>query len=239
MPVSLEEGIARDLGVGVGDSISWDVGGMPVESVVTSIRHVDWGRLQPNFFAIFEPGHVDAAPQTIIMLARIPDPARRADFQRALVHAFPNVSALDFSRVQEAIDSVLSRVRLAVTFLGLFSALAGIVVLIGALATSRLQRTREGALLKTLGARRPQILTVLFTEYLALGTLATAAGLLLAWLAAALLVPRVFQLTFTTHLTPMLVIWAVVSGLTVVVGLAGSRNLLRRPPLAVLREVPE
>jgi putative ABC transport system permease protein len=141
--------------------------------------------------------------------------------------------------VQEAIDSVLSRVRMAVTFLALFSALAGIVVLVGALATSRLQRTREGALLRTLGARRPQVLTVLFTEYLALGTLATAAGLALAWVASAMMVPHVFQVTFHTHLAPMLLIWGAVAGLTLVVGLAGSRGLLRRPPLAVLREVPE
>jgi len=239
VPVSLEEGIAQDLKVGLGDTISWNVGGMPVESVVTSIRHVEWSRLQPNFFAIFKPGYIDDAPQTIIMLVRIPDPTRRADFQRALVHVFPNVSALDFSRVQEAIDSVLSRVRTAVTFLALFSALAGILVLVGALATSRLQRTREGALLKTLGARRTQVLTVLFTEYLALGTLATAAGLALAWIASAIMVPHVFQVTFHTHAVPLLVIWGAVAGLTLAVGLAGSRGLLRRPPLAVLREVPE
>lgn len=237
--VSLEEGIAQDLKVGLGDTIAWDVSGKSVESVVTSIRHVEWQQLQPNFFAIFEPGMLDDAPQTIIMVARLPDPAERASFQRSLVQAFPNVSALDFSRVQQAIDDVLSQVRLAVAFLGLFSALAGVVVLIGALAASRLQRTREGALLRTLGARRPQVLAVLFTEYLALGTLATATGLVLAWVASAILVPRVFQLPFTPHLGPMFVIWAVVAGLTIMVGLVGSRGVLGRPPLAVLREVPE
>ncbi len=175
--VSLEEGIANDLHVGLGDTITWEVGGVEIPSVVTSIRRVDWNRLEPNFFAIFEPGSVDEAPQTIIMVARIPDAGARASFQRALVGAFPNVSALDFSRVQSAIDEILSRVRQAVAFLGLFSALAGVVVLIGALASSRVQRMREGALLKTLGARRRQVLVVLFAEYLALGTLATATGL--------------------------------------------------------------
>jgi putative ABC transport system permease protein len=237
--VSLEEGIAQDLKVGLGDTISWDVSGETVRSVVTSIRHVDWGRLQPNFFAVFQPGAIDDAPQTIIMVARLPDAEERAAFQRSLVHAFPNVSALDFSRVQQAIDDVLSQVRLAVGFLALFSALAGVVVLVGALAASRLQRTREGALLKTLGARRPQVLTVLFTEYLALGTLATATGLVLAWGAAAILVPHVFHLGFTTHPESLLLIWAVVTGLTLLVGLVGSRGVLGRPPLAVLREVPE
>jgi putative ABC transport system permease protein len=237
--VSLEADIANDLKVDLGDTITWDLGGLDVPTVVTSIRTVDWNRLEPNFFAIFEPGAVDRAPQTIIMVARIADAGARATFQRALVGEFPNVSALDFSRVQAAIEEILSRVRDAVVFLGVFSALAGVIVLIGALASSRVQRMREGALLKTLGARRRQVLVVLLAEYLALGTLATATGLGLSWVASAIMVPRVFDIGYSLHLVPLLTIWAAVAGLTVVVGLVGSRNLLNRPPLAVLREAPE
>lgn len=237
--VSFEIEIAEDLRVGLGDTITWDVAGLRIPSVITSLRRVEWERLEPNFFAIFEPGTLEEAPQSHIMVARIPDPEARATFQRDLVHAFPNVSALDFSRVQMAIDTILSRVRQAVAFLGLFSAIAGVVVLVGALASSRVQRTREGALLKTLGARRKQVLTVLFAEYLALGSLATAAGLALAWAASAILVPRVFEVDYSVHLVPLLAIWAGVASLTVIVGLAGSRSLLARPPLAVLREAPE
>lgn len=237
--VSLEDDIARDLRVGLGDTITWNVSGMEIATVVTSLRTVEWDRLEPNFFAILEPGVLDDAPQSILMVTRIPDAAERAQVQRALVGAFPNVSALDFSRVQEAIDSVLSRVRQAVAFLGAFSALAGIIVLIGALATSRAQRLREGALLKTLGARRRQVLTVLFSEYLALGSLATASGLVLAVLAAALLVPNLFEIDYTVRPVSLLLIWLVVVTLTVLTGLLGSRDLLRRPPLPILREAPE
>ena len=237
--VSLEAGIATDLKVDLGDTITWDVGGSEVSTVVASIRTVDWNRLEPNFFAIFEPGAVDRAPQTIIMVARIADVEARSAFQRALVGAYPNVSALDFSRVQAAIEEILSRVREAVAFLGVFSALAGVVVLIGAIASSRVQRMREGALLKTLGARRRQVLVVLFSEYLALGTLSTATGLALSWVASAIMVPQVFDVPYTVHAVPLLTIWAAVAGLTVIVGLAGSRSLLTRPPLAVLREAPE
>jgi putative ABC transport system permease protein len=237
--VSLEADVASDLRVDLGDTIAWDVGGSEIATVVTSIRTVDWNRLEPNFFAIFEPGTVERAPQTIIMVARIADAEARAVFQRALVGAFPNVSALDFSRVQAAIEEILSRVRQAVAFLGIFSALAGVIVLIGALASSRVQRMREGALLKTLGARRRQVLVVLFSEYLALGTLSTATGLALSCVASAILVPTVFDVDYALHVVPLLAIWAAVAGLTVVVGLVGSRRLLARPPLAVLREAPE
>jgi putative ABC transport system permease protein len=237
--VSLEEDVAGSLRVALGDTITWDVGGVPIPSVVTSLRRVDWTQLEPNFFAILEPGVLESAPQSIILVARLPQEEQRSQIQRDLVGSFPNVSALDFSRVQEAIDAVLSRVRQAVAFLGTFSALAGVIVLLGALATSRMQRLREGALLKTLGARKNQVLTVLFAEYLALGSIATAAGLVLAVAGSAIVVPWLFELDYRVRMTSLSLIWLVVVTLTVVVGLLGSRDLIRRPPLPVLRDAPE
>jgi len=236
---SLEEDLAESLRVGLGDTITWNVSGIEVPSVVTSLRRVDWNRLEPNFFAILEPGLLDDAPQSNILVARVPDAGQRAALQRGLVSAFPNVSALDFTRVQETIDSVLAGVRQAVGFLGLFTALAGVIVLLGALATSRVQRLREGALLKTLGARRAQVLTVLLTEYLAMGTLATASGLLLSVVAASVMVPGVFEIEYRPQVLPLALIWFAVVALTALVGLLGSRDLLARPPLPVLREAPE
>ncbi len=237
--VSLEEDVAVSLRVGLGDTITWDVSGIEVPSVVMSLRRVDWDRLEPNFFAVLEPGVLEDAPQTIVMVARLPDATQRAAIQRDLVGRFPNVSALDFSRVQEAIDNVLSRVRQAVGFLAAFSALAGVIVLLGALATSRQQRLREGALLKTLGARRRQILTVLLSEYIALGTVATGSGLMLAVAGAAIVVPTVFDMAYAPRFGSLAIIWLVVVALTVLVGFLGSRDLLSRAPLPVLREAPE
>lgn len=233
--LSLEADIAEALRVDLGDTIGWDVAGTEVSAVVTSLRRVDWDRLEPNFFAVLEPGVLEGAPQNLLAVARVPEPAERDRIQRELVGVFPNVSALDFSRVQEAIESVLSRVRQAVAFLAGFSALAGIIVLAGTLATSRAHRLREGALLKTLGARRSQILTVLFAEYLALGSIATASGLGLAIVATALMMPRLFEVGFTLNIGVVAAIWAAVVGITVVTGLVGSRDLIRRPPLPVLR----
>lgn len=237
--VSLEADVAAALRVELGDTITWSVSGFTVPTVVTSFRTVDWNRPEPNFYAVLEPGSLDGAPQNIVMIARLATEAQRIDLQRALIGPFPNVSALDFSRVQEAIESVLVRVRQAVAFLGGFCALAGIIVLIGALATSRVQRLREGALLKTLGARRRQVLTVLLTEYLALGSIATASGLGLALLASAWMVPNLFEMDYTVQFGSVLTIWGIVVAMTVCVGLLGSRDLLNRPPLPILREAPE
>jgi len=102
-----------------------------------------------------------------------------------------------------------------------------------------MQRLREGALLRTLGARQSQVMTVLFAEYLALGSIATASGLILAIVAAALLMPNVFEIDYTLRPLPILTIWGVVVCLTVLTGLVSSRDLLRRPPLPVLREASE
>src|SRR5690606_33284071 len=99
--ISMEVEVAEDLEVGLGDRITWDVAGRQVESVVTSLRTVDWQRFEPNFFVVFEPGALEDAPQMLVVLARIEDAAARAAFQRDLVRGFPNVSVLDLTHVQE------------------------------------------------------------------------------------------------------------------------------------------
>lgn len=235
--ISIETDLAADLGVSLGDQLTWDVAGVPVESIVTSVRTVDWDRFQTNFFVVFEPGPLDEAPASWVVLARIDGDDRSAVVQRNLAAAFPNVSALDLGRVQEAVTGILSRVQQAVGFLAAFAALAGLMVLAGALGASRHQRLREGALLKTLGARRNQLLAVLLSEYLALGVLAAVTGLALSVLAAWGLVSLLFELPFRADLAVLAQVAGAVAVLTVVTGLVGSRGLLARPPLPVLRDL--
>ena len=134
-------------------------------------------RFETNFYVIFEPGTLEEAPQTAVILARIEGERERAELQRDLVVRFANVSVLDLSRLQQTIDEILQRANQGIRFLGVFSTVAGVLVLIGALSTSRYQRMRESALLKTLGATRRVVLKVLTVEYAVLGSLATAAGL--------------------------------------------------------------
>jgi putative ABC transport system permease protein len=235
--ISLEYDLAGDLQVGVGDTLTWQIGGRPVPTVVSSLRLVDWERFQTNFFVVFEPGLLDGAPTTWVALARVPGQEAIARVQRDLVRAHPNVSVLDVSRIREVVEGILARVDQAIRFLAAFSALAGVVVLAGALAATRHQRLREGALLKTLGARRGQLLTVLFSEYVALGLLAAGAGLLLATGAAWGLVTRIFDLSFRPEASVLGAVALGVALVTLVTGFVGSRGLLRRPPLPVLREL--
>ena len=237
--VSLEEELADDLEVELGDRITWDFGGRMVESVVTSVRTVDWARFEPNFFVVFEPGFIEDAPRMSVVITRVDDATERARIQTNMVRAYPNVSSLDLTRVQDALERVLARVNAALHFMGLFTAVTGLIVLAGALAASRFQRMRESALLRTLGARRGQIRVVLLTEYLALGTLASLTGLVLAVAAAWALARAVFEVSYVPSLGSLAGLWLVVTALTLAMGLGGSAGLLGRPPLPVLRRAAE
>jgi putative ABC transport system permease protein len=237
--ISMETDLAESLGVTVGDSVVWDVGGVEVRSVVASLRSVDWGRFTTNFFVVFEPGVLDGAPRMDVVLARVPDAEARASVQRQLVREYPNVSALDVDQVQATLASILGKVGSGVRLLALACALAGTLVLVGALSTSRYQRTREAALLRTLGARRGQVTGVLLTEYAALGTVAALAGLILAGAASAWIVAATLELGFSLDVGALIAVWLGVTALTVAMGFLMSLPVLRRPPLPVLREIAE
>jgi putative ABC transport system permease protein len=234
--ISVELDVARQLGVGVGDEVVWDVQGIGLPSRVTSLREVDWARFEPNFFVVFPPSALERAPQTLVLLTRIGSPAERGRFQRRLAERFSNVSTLDLSMLQEALERLVDRVALAIRFMALFSLGVGALVLVGALATSRLQRIREGALLRTLGATRSQILRVALAEYLSLGLLASTVAFVLAAAAGWALARFVFEGRFSLPLLPMTGLTLSIVALTVLVGLANSRDVVRRTPLEVLRD---
>ncbi len=236
--ISLDAGLADDLRVGIGDRITWDVQGVPVATTVRSLRRVDWQRFDINFLVVAEPGVFDQAPRGYLGLARVADPGARARMQRDLVLGLPNVSVLDLALVQESLDAILGRVGGAIGSLALFIALAGVVVLAASLATSRRQRMRESALLRTLGARRSLVRRVLLAEYACLGTLAGLAGALLGAGSAWALVRFFFELDFHLPVGRVAGVWLAVVALVVVAGLGHNRGVPRRRPLDILRSPP-
>jgi putative ABC transport system permease protein len=235
VPVSLEEDVARDLGVAVGDEIVWDVQGVLLASRVANLRRVEWARFEPNFFAVFPEGPLRSAPQTFVTLAQLDDAPARARLVRRLVERFPNLSALDLADVQRNIEGLLSRLAWAIRFLALFSVATGMLVLLGALAASRLERLREAVLLKTLGATRRQVVRVVVAEYAALGLLAGATGVLLASAASWALVRFVFEMRFALPALPLAGFAAGVVAMTVALGASGSLDVFRRTSLELLR----
>lgn len=235
VPLSLEVGIAGDLGVTVRDTLVWDIQGVKITSVVKNLREVNWARFEPNFFAVFPSGPLNDAPRSYVLLTRTEDPRAIGRLQRQSVEKYPNVTSIDLRSIQQTIERIVASVALAIRFMALLSLATGVVVLIGALATSRYQRMREAALLKTLGATRSQVVRVMVTEYAALGLLASIVATALSTVGGWALMKWVFEVPFTVPWQAFGILALTMIGLTIVTGLWNSLDVFRRPPLEVLR----
>ncbi len=236
-PVSLSKEVAEDLKAHLGDSITWNVQGTMVPTRVTVIREVDWARFEPNFFVVFPTAALEHAPHSLVVLTRADDAGARAQLQRAVAQRFSNVTSYDVALLQRTIERIFSRVALAIRFMAVLSLATGALVLLGAVAAGRLQRIREGALLKTLGATRRQLTRILLAEYLALGLLAGLMGIGLAIGGGWAMTHWVLKLSFTVPLLPLGAVLVITAGLVALVGMAASREVFRRTAVEVLRDV--
>jgi putative ABC transport system permease protein len=235
VPISVEEGVAKNLKVTVGDELIFDVQGIPVTTTVGSIRKVEWERVVPNFFVVFPVGILESAPQFYVLATRVDGNEVSAKLQQALVQQFPNVSAIDLALILSTIDGILSKVSFVIRFIALFSVATGLTILAGAVVTGRYQRIQESILLRTLGASRAQITKIMLVEYLFLGSFAALTGIILAWLSTWTLSYFIFDIVFMPKLLPNLIALIAVVGLTLLTGMLNSRGIYDRPPLEVLR----
>jgi putative ABC transport system permease protein len=236
VPVSLEEGIAERMGVTVGDPLAFDVQGVTFDCVVGSIRRVDRERFDMWFFVVFPAGVLEGAPQFAALATSVDNARQSADLQRAMLEAYPNVSAIDMMLILEMMDDVLAKAAFVFQCMAAFIVVTGLIVLVGVMASGRFQRLRESVLLRTIGASRAQITRIQLVEYWLLGTLASLAGVGLAWGGAWSLGHWIFELDALPSVAPIFAAWAVVSLLTVSVGWLSGLRVLNRPPLEVLRQ---
>lgn len=235
VPISLEQGIATQLDVGLGDEIVFDVQGISMKTRVANLRRVDWRRLQANFFVVFPTGVLEDAPGFSIITTRVKDSAESAAMQRAVVQRYPNVSTIDFTLVLRVLEGIVSKIAFAIQFMAMFTVLTGVILLITAVLNSRFQRLRESVLLRTLGASSGQLLRIQVIEFLLLGLLASFTAIVLAVTAQWLLTKFLFKIEFSLPVMHLAAAIAINSALTVIVGLTASRSVLKRPPLEVLR----
>jgi len=236
VPISIEEGLAKDMQLELGDELGWDVQGVTLLTRIASIRSVDWQRLQPNFFIVFPVGAIDAAPKSYVVATRAGGAEKSAAIQQLIVKEFPNVSAIDLSTILQTLDNIFAKVEFVVRFIALFTAATGAIVLVGAILTGRFQRVRESVLLRTLGATGRQLTQIQLVEYAVLGFLAALTGGGLAYAANAALARFVFHLNAVAPL-PMLG-WTilVLVTLTLVTGFLANRSVTKQSPLEILRE---
>ncbi len=235
IPISMAANVARDALLEVGDRIVFNVQGVLMETEISSLREVNWGRMQLNFSVLFPEGVLEDAPKFHVITTRVPDAARSAELQRDLVKAFPTVSILDLRQILNLVEDIINKISWVINFMAFFSILTGIIVLIGAVRTSKYQRLRESVLLRTIGARGHQILKIVALEYLYLGLLGSGIGVLLSLLSSQLLAVFAFETSFTPSLQPF-VLLPFISLLVLLIGLSNSRSVLYSPPLEVLRK---
>ncbi len=233
--ISLEQGLADELGLKLGDRLRFDLAGQAVEGRVTSLRKVDWGSMRANFYAIFTQAEMPDAPVSYMSAFRSPDRAASPGFDNALSREFPNITNIDVSASIAQLQRVLDQVIRAVEFLFGFTLLTGLVVLFAAITATREARAREFALMRAMGASARLLGQVQRAELLGVGALAgllaSAAAVVVGWLLAR----YVFE--FNWNPSPWVPLWGTAAGalLALAAGWWGLREVLRSPVLQTLR----
>lgn len=230
---SVERGIAEALGIGVGDRLTYDIAGTRVTAPVGSLREVDWDSFEVNFFVLATPGVLEQFPASAITSFYIAPAQQR--IVNILVARFPNITVIDVTQIMDEVRLIVDRVVAATEFIFYFTLLMGLVVLYAAFAASYREREFELALMRTLGARRAQLVAVQVGEFATIGLVAGLLAAVGANVVAYLLSRELFELEFSinwpmTLLTPISA--AVALGL---LGALAANRLVRRAPLGVLR----
>jgi putative ABC transport system permease protein len=232
--VSLDARLASSLGVGVGDTMGFNVGGEEFDAPITSLRAIEWDSMAPNFYVMLSPGDVRQLPQTYIASLFVPPQSRLA--LNRFVRAFPAVTVFDLEVILGQVRMIIDKASMAVQYVFLFTLLAGVMVLLAAIQATRDERRFESALLHTLGAGRSKILQGIAIEFIVLGGMAGFLAALGATGLSYVLAVKVFDLNYVV--TPMLWVIGLLLGCAVVgiTGTFATRKAVNEPPVVVLRE---
>ncbi len=230
---SVEEGLAKTLGIRTGDELAFVIAGQETRVHVSSLRKLDWDSMRVNFFVLTPPGVLDGAPASYITSFHLA--ADQATLAQDLVARFPNLTLIDVAAILAQIQAIMGQVARAVQFIFLFTLLAGAVVLVSALLTAFDERRYELSVMRALGAGRAQLRQSLLAELAVVGAIAGLIAAAGAAVVGQLLARNVFQLEMPLDvwLFPL----ATLAGalLAVSIGWLAVRRLLATPPLLALR----
>lgn len=232
--VSVLQETADARGITVGDTLSFNIQGVPLEATVTSIRKQDAASVQPFFGFVFAPNVLRGAPQTIFTGVRVA-PDEIAALQNRMVAAFPNVTVIDVTATIAQFASVVQRITQVVRFFSAFSILAGLLIVVSSVYATRLARVQEAAYYKVLGATGGWVTAVFALENVLLGLLSAALALLMAQIAAWAIMTWLFELEYRFLLDASLAMIAITIAAVMLVGMVASMGILRSRPINFLR----
>ncbi len=236
VPVSVEEGIAREMKIKLGDTFAVEIEGKPMDLKVANLRKVEWDSMGLNFFLIFPLGTLEDAPAMGVVTTRVDAPDKSASLQSRAVREFPNVTIIDVTAIFQTIRSILDKIAYVIRFMALFTVVTGAFILVAVILAGKRARVAESVLLRTLGASRKQVRAIFLTEYFLLGTFSALAGALLAVPAGWAVARFAFKVDFLAHSFPLWSVGGATVLITVLAGLLLSRGITSHPPLAILRE---
>jgi putative ABC transport system permease protein len=234
--VSVEEGIAATLGLKMGDTLRFDIGGMQSETKITSLRKVDWGSMRANFFMIYPVSRLADVPVTYMSAFRAPE---RKGFDNQLVRAFPNITSVDTTSTINQVQEVLDKVIRAVEFLFGFTLAAGVVVLFAAVTATREERAREFAIMRAVGASGSLLRQVQRAELAGVGLLAGFLASMVASVVGWGLARYIFDFDWTASAWVPLFGALAGAALALAAGWWGLREVLNRPVVETLRRAAE
>lgn len=232
--MSLEDGIAKTLGLNLGDTVTFDVAGDKITVRITSLRKVDWDSFRVNFFALVPEATLAPLPKSYITAFHLPK--RDNKTLASVVNVAPNVLAIDVSEIMERVRSIVDQVARALEFVFAFTLVAGLLTLYTAVIATQDERRYDTALIRTLGGTKSQIRAALIAEFSALGgaagLLGVAGSMLLTWVLAT----RLLKIDFVASPAVWLIGFFAATACTLLAGWMGTRSVLTTPPIQVLRE---
>jgi len=242
---SIEQEVAEEIGVNIGDEITYSVGGLKFSATLTSVRSVSWQSMNPNFYVIFYPGALDKyAPNWVTAVKAgsvIPQQdislIQQAPFVSEMVKRFPTAIVLELTDIVARIRDVITRVTQGLELILLLVLACGAMVLFASIGVSFDERLRENAILRTLGSSKKVILGALTVEYAALGLVSGLIASAGAEIVLYFVQTTVFELNAQWH--PSLWALGLISGVLLItaLGLLRSREIVTVPPLESLRRL--
>jgi putative ABC transport system permease protein len=234
-PVSLEDELAGELGLTIGDQLTFSVGGLIFKAQVTSTRSLNWDNMTPNFYFLFPEGLLEDYPRTHMTSLYIP--AQQKLLVNDLLRAYPTVQVIELDKIIDRIRTIVGQVTSGLEVMTMLILACGVLVMFAAVSLSMAERLQESAILRTLGSSRRLILGIQLVEFSVLGLMAGLLAAMGAEVAVALLQRFMFDLPFALH--PWLWLVGPLAGAVLVgtLGLGYSRKAVVQPPLEVLKSL--
>jgi len=232
---SFDKALAEQLGIKLGDKLTYYISGKTITAPVTSFRTINWDSFKPNFFVISPAITLQNFPATYISSFYLNK--NNKDFLTQLVRQFPNITVLDVQQMINQIRDIMEKVSLIIEVVFLFTLIAGILVMITTMQSTHDERIRDNAIMKTLGASKKQLRKILFTEFFLIGVISSLIATIAANITGYAIASNLMNMQYQVHLNSIAASLIIGTSIITITGLVAFRRYHKMPPVSTLRQV--